>query len=77
MGYNFFNWLIQEKDSGKTKEEIWELIQKNPDFVYVAYSNINNTEKVINNLFKNESIPKPVAYYGTYYLPRELADFII
>ena len=76
LSYGFFNWLVQEKDSGKTKEEIWNLIQKNPDYVYVAYSNINNTEKVINNLFKNESTPKPVPYYGVYHLPRELAEFL-
>lgn len=76
LGYEFFNWLVQEKDSGKTKEEIWNLIQKNPDYVYVAYSNINNTEKVINNLFKNENAPKPVPFYGVYYLPRELGEFL-
>lgn len=62
---------------GITKNEMLAQIKENEDWWFVYASNYLNYNKLLNDLFKNKPLAKPVRNYNfKFWLPRKLYDYI-
>lgn len=75
--YDFCMWLREQILSGKfTQNELLNQIYKNKDYSYIYYSKFTNYNNLIKNHFKNKPIDKPKPYWGKFWIPKELANYL-
>ena len=74
---NFCSWLRERiLTSSLTKEEIKKEILENKDYSFLFLSKHLNYKTVLDSFFKVKPIPKPNPYWGIYYIPKKLENYL-
>ncbi|KAG4096163.1 hypothetical protein H8356DRAFT_1426541 [Neocallimastix lanati (nom. inval.)] len=76
--FQFTCWIRDQifQRQKATKKEIIRDILKNDNFNYLYMSKYNNYNKLINDLFRNKPKSKPIPYWGNYWIPVELKNYL-
>lgn len=76
IDFEFYIWLDKQLNSGYTEKQIWENINKNPEYTYFARKNYRSVKEQIIDFSKQINQPTPKPFWGIYYIPTALADYL-
>ena len=74
----FTCWLRDQVKNNPhlSKLEIKRKIMENDLFNYMFMSKYINYNKLINDIFKSKPTAKPIPYWGIYYIPYKLKEYL-
>ena len=78
LEYDFCNWLrsLLKDNPEITKNEVIKEILDNSDWSYLYMSKFINYNSLINSVFKEKPNTKPIPFFGKYWVPVELKNYL-
>ena len=78
LEYLFCGWLRDKiLNTNLTREEIQKEIVENEEWNFMFLSKHYNYKSVLDAFFKSKPVIKPDPYYGIFYVPKKLYDYLI